>query len=370
VSIFDRYLLREWFQIIGLVIIALLGLLLVQVMYTDLPPLMDAGAKIPDVGMYLVVCVPSFLALLLPLTLLVSLLYTLGQMHRHHEFTALRAAGVSLGRITAPVWLIGVLGCSLTWWLNSTVVPWSIETSSALREQLRFRKESRALSVDQIGAVNDVCFDNRQDRRVWFLNRYSTYNKKAYGVTLSFLNPQRKELRRVLASEAWREPSGKGWVFANGRELVFDVDSPTPVSNRAFSTLSCPDLTEDPNLMLLIDRKPIDLSFRQLERLISHLEDTGNPKVTAYAVRFHGLLADTLAPLIVIAIAIPFAVSGIRVNPAVGISKSIGLFALYYLFAQLGGSLAAKHFLTPLEAAWLPNLGMIGLALWFFYRLR
>ena len=72
----------------------------------------------------------------LPLTLLVSLLYTLGQMHRHHEFTALRAAGISLWRITAPVWFVGLLCCGLLGWLNASVVPWSVEESRALLERL------------------------------------------------------------------------------------------------------------------------------------------------------------------------------------------------------------------------------------------
>jgi len=66
---------------------------------------------------------------------------------------------------------------------------------------------------------------------------------------------------------------------------------------------------------------------------------------------------------------VPFAVSGLRVNPAVGASKSIGLFLLYYALANLGGSLAGS-ILTPELAAWLPSLGMAGLAVWLFARLR
>lgn len=367
---FDRYLLREWTQIILLVMLALMGLLTVQVMYNDLPPLLDAGAGFADVGVYLVVSLPSFLALLLPLTLLVSLLYTLGQMHRKHEFTALRAVGISMGRITAPVWGIGLIGCALTWWLNASVVPWSIETASSLRDQLRYRQQSAELSVDRIGAVNAVCFDNRQAGRMWFINRYSSYGKRAYGVTLSFLDSKRRETRRILAKQAWRDDTGKGWVFLEGRELINDSDSPTPISNQTFTRRYIEGLDEDPELMLLIDRKPVDLSFLQLERLIRYFESISSPKLTPYAVRYHGLISDTLAPLIVIAIAIPFAVSGVRVNPAVGISKSLGLFVLYYVFAQLGGSLAAKGYLSPIEAAWIPYIGMTGVAIWLFYRLR
>ena len=57
-------------------------------------------------------------------------------------------------------------------------------------------------------------------------------------------------------------------------------------------------------------------------------------------------------------------------NPAVGVSKSIGLFFLYYVLANFSNSLATKGYLDPAFAAWLPNAGLTALALWFFARLR
>ena len=124
---YDRHLLFEWLTILGLVLCATVGLLLVQVLYDEFRDLRELGARGLDLWMYVFVTVPSYLAIALPLALLVSLMYTLGKLHRANELTALRAAGVSLGRITAPVWAIGLLACALSWWLNTTVVPWSVE---------------------------------------------------------------------------------------------------------------------------------------------------------------------------------------------------------------------------------------------------
>ena len=94
VNTFDRYLLREWLQILGLVLAATCGLLLVQVLYDDFRDLRDLGARGAVLGRYVVVTMPSFLAVVLPLALLVSLLYVLGKMQRANELTAMRAAGV------------------------------------------------------------------------------------------------------------------------------------------------------------------------------------------------------------------------------------------------------------------------------------
>jgi lipopolysaccharide export LptBFGC system permease protein LptF len=46
----------------------------------------------------------------LPLSFLVGTLFTLGPMARNHETTALRAAGLSLARITWPILALGAVG--------------------------------------------------------------------------------------------------------------------------------------------------------------------------------------------------------------------------------------------------------------------
>jgi lipopolysaccharide export system permease protein len=58
------------------------------------------------------------------------------------------------------------------------------------------------------------------------------------------------------------------------------------------------------------------------------------------------------------------------VNPAVGVSKSIGLFFLYYVFNTIATSLATKGVVEPAVAAWLPDAAMAAIAVWLFARLR
>src|SRR5262249_44371317 len=81
VNTFDRHLLREWLQILGLVLAAMCGLLLVQVLYDDFARLRELGARGSVFWEYVLVTIPSFLAIVLPLALLVSLLYALGKLH-------------------------------------------------------------------------------------------------------------------------------------------------------------------------------------------------------------------------------------------------------------------------------------------------
>jgi lipopolysaccharide export system permease protein len=367
---FDRHLLREWLSILGLALVLMCGLLLVQVMYNDFRDLRDAGAGLRDLAVYVVVTVPSFLALTLPIVLLASTLFVLGKLHKNNELTAMRAAGVGFARLMAPIWAVGLVCCGISWWLNASVVPRSVERARVMMEGLQFRKQAQSSPTDRIGAVYSVGFDNPDGRRMWFINRYSKYTTTAYGVYVSELDARRRETGRVVATAAWYDTKKPGWVFEDGREMGFDPDTGINTSSSPFTEKVFPQFNEDPRLMMLIDRRPIDLSFTELRQLIDYLSLENGTKSVPYSVRYYGLIADILVPLIVIAIAIPFAVSGVRVNPAVGVSKSIGLFMLYYALLQGAAFMATRQLVNPEVAAWLPNLGMIGLAAVLFHRLR
>jgi lipopolysaccharide export system permease protein len=368
-NLIDRYLLREWLKMLGLVLGACLGLLLMQAMYDDFRDLLQDGAGAKDLLIYYIIKLPSYLSVVLPLALLVSLLYTLGLMHRNHEFTALRAAGVGILRITRCIWLAGLALCALTWYINATVIPWSIDESRQIRENLQFSHDAKDRSVDKVGMKASVAFDNRKDGRMWFFNRYSQFTRKGYGVTLVELDGQRRETKRLLASEAWLDAK-RGWVFRDGREIVVSADGGEVESTKQFGEIVRKDLNEDPTLMLIFDAKPNDLSFTELRRIIAYFSVEENPKLTAYQVRYYGMLAETLGPLIIIALAIPFAVSGVRVNPVVGVSKALGLFVVYFVLLKISAMLGGRDVIPALWAALLPSLLMLGAGLTFLARLR
>jgi lipopolysaccharide export system permease protein len=365
---FDRHLLREWLQILFLFLVALCGIIVAQICFDDLRNMMEDGAKVVDVLRYIGVTLPSFFPFILPLSLLISLLFTLNQLHRANELTAMRAAGVGFLRLMAPVWLFGGLTCVLFWWLNSAIVPWSVEQSREMEERLEFRKEAQLVTGDRVGAKVNIAFDEPLAKRMWFFNRFSQANQHGYGVMVSEMDADRHVVSQILATEAWRGPSGR-WEFHDGRQLQF-ADQGTPFSNTPFTLKVMPDYREDPNLMLLTDRRARDLSLFELRRVMDYFAVQNPTREVPFAVRYYSILADTLGPLIVIAIAIPFAVTGVRVNPAVGVGKAIGLYILYYVLTVVAQSLAAGGTVTPELAAWLPNLGMIALAAWFFIRLR
>jgi len=348
---------------------ATLGLLLMQAMYDDFGDLMGEGARFVELVLYFGIKLPGYFGIILPLTLLVSLLYSLGQLHRNNEIISMRAAGLGVFRITRSIWVSGVLMCGLVWALNASIVPWSVDESRLMREQIKFRHETKTRSIDQVGLTSVVTFDNQRQRRMWIINRYSKFQQRAFGVSVSELDDKRREKTRIRAREARHDGVRGGWIFYDGRETWLDAEGEVQ-RTVAFAEKAMPNYSEEPDLMMVFDRKPADLSFFQLRQIIEFYRIEENPKVTVYVMRYFELLADTLSPLIVLAIAIPFAITGVRVNPAVGVSKSIGLFLFYFILFKIANALGTHGVMEPQWAALLPSVFMLGLGGVLFLRIR
>jgi LPS export ABC transporter permease LptG len=370
-KLLDRYLLAEWLKMLGLLLAATMGLLLMTALYDNLRDLIQVGADAHDVLLYYATLMPSYLTVVLPLSMLLSLLFVLGKLHRNNELTAVRAAGLNIFATTRSLWLAGIVLCAATLLLNAKVVPWSVEASRTLLEGFEFRAEAeKSATEDTLGLMFSVAFDNRPQNRMWFINRYSRFSNKAFGVTVSEMDLQRREKTRIMAREATYDAARRSWTFREGREMWFDPALGELMRSVTFTEKTVPHLNEDPTLMLLLARdKPQDLSFNELSRITAYFHAEQNPKLLRYEVRYYSVLFETLGPLIVIAIAVPFAVSGVRVSPVVGVSKSIGLFFMYYVLTSVATLLGGKGYLEPMWAAAMPKLAMIGLAAWFFGRL-
>ena len=125
----DRHVFGEWLKVFLLALGATLGLLMLYAMYDDLGDLIEFGASPADIFYYFLVLTPSFLPAILPVALLVSALFSLGQMHRNNEIIAMRACGLSLWRITRTLWLAGAALAALLFQLNARLIPWSVEES-------------------------------------------------------------------------------------------------------------------------------------------------------------------------------------------------------------------------------------------------
>lgn len=348
----------------------IVGILILQNMYDSLPDLLEAKATPGQILFYYSLSLPAYLPAILPVAFLVSLLFSLGSLHRNNEIVAMRASGASLFRISRSLWVSGLILSMLLFYLTSLVVPKTVEQARTFYENLEFASAETSAEVERKSMLYNLGFDNRKDGRLWFMNRFNERAWLGLGVNVHTRNDEGRELSRIAAREAYYDDTQGNWVFVNGRELLFDSETGDPLRSLPFEKKTFETFDEDPNLMLGLHKEPKELSLFELRRIIEAVPPEENPAVHAYEVRYLSLLAAPFSCLVVVGIAVPFAVSGVRTSPMIGVSKCLGFFAIFYVLISVASILGERQIIPTVLAAWLPNLVMLLLAVRLFRKAR
>lgn len=365
-SLIDRYVLREWFAGFALTFGVILGLLFLQNMYDSLPDLLNTGAAVEEILYFYLLALPVYFPAILPVAFLVSLLFSLGGLHRNNEIVAMRAAGAGLLRISRSLWVIGLFLSGFVLYLTASVIPNSVEQSRTFFENLRFAAAEDEQVADRNSMLYNLGFDNRKEGRLWFMNRFSERAWLGHGVNVHTRNADGMEVARVSAREAYFDDTRGHWVFLDGRELMIDPVTGDPLRSKPFEEKQFLSFEEDPGLMLALHKKPEALSLTELNRIMDTVSPQENPAVRSYQVRYYSLFAAPFSCFVVLGIAIPFATSGVRTSPMIGISKSLGFFAIFYVLISLSTILGEQEIIPTLVAAWLPNFVMLLLGIQLF----
>ena len=367
--------MKEWTQGFALILGLIVGILILHNMYDSLSDLLDMAAKTEEIGtkeivFYYVLALPSYLPVILPIAFLVSLLFSLGNLHRNNEIIAMRASGAGLLRISRSLWAVGIALTGILLYMTTSLVPFSVEKSRTFINNLEYKSQEELTDRREQGLVYNLGFDNRKDRRLWFMNRFSERAWLGLGVNVFTRGEDGKELSRISASEAYFDDIEEHWVFLNGRELVFDpeIDDPSQMRPITFEEKVFDTFYEDPDLMLALHKDPDELSIFELRRIIETVPPEENPAVSAYQVRYHSLLAGPFSCLVVVGLAVPFAVFGVRSNPMIGILICVGCLGIFYLLTVAATILGEQGVLPASFAAWMPNGMLSVLVVWLFRR--
>lgn len=358
----DRHILWEWLKIFAMALIAMVGMLLISAIYNNLEDLLEWGVSTGESIEFFGMITLGFLPIVIPVSLLVSLLFSLGHLHKNQELTAMRAAGLGVFRITRALWGAGVVLSFLMLALNASLVPYATERAATILSEGELAHRERTGNFDRANMRGErLFFNNASARRTWFISNYNTYTGTAYGVNIYTYNARGGMESAVIARDGSYDEASGVWTMRNGKELVYDEDGQLLRQPR-FEKKSYDAFSENPSLMALIGRKTSDLSIPEIRRILKETDAESNPRIAEYEVYYNSVLASPFCCLIVVGIAIPFAVAGVRVNPMVGVSKSIGLFAVYYLLTNIFNMLGSGQWLPPIVAAWAPNVLMLAYA--------
>ncbi len=368
ILLIDRYIFKEWLKSLSVTILLILGILLLEDMYRNLKTFLEQGANMSTLLLYYLFVVPNCLGTVLPISFFISVLYTLNDMQVHNEVVALRACGMTVFSITRGFWFAAFLLMALLVAFNAQILPYASDQMHAIAQTIEYEaQKKRHGSAEYVGIQYHLCFHHAAAGRLWHIHRFSMYANSGTFTTLSFLEPNGRERERIEAKSIQWIPETHTWKFLNGKHWYFEPISDMPAKFESFSEKSYA-FEETPAFMACIHKPLKHLGAHELKAII-HFFPENHPRFLEHRIKYASILSSPLICLMILLLAIPFSLSGVRTNPMVGISKAVGLFFVYYFMSGVGRMLGTQNTLSPLMAAWFPNLVMLLFGLCLYRKL-
>ena len=308
---------------------------------------------IPVVG-YLLCNLPWWIIQVLPVSVLLAVLFCVGQLTKSNELTALKAAGINLWRIIVLFLLMGALIGVCEFYLREGFIPFSVGMAEKIKtEKIRNEKPS---SVNERTNLL-VSFDDSKARMT--VGKVSLIDKTMSKLVVDMFDNDMVLVKQFVASGAsW---NGNDWVLENGIERVFSGNN---WSEKYFSKLPF-SLPFSPSDFDVLRVRPEQLSVSEYNTYLKRLELIGSDN-TKEKIQYHQRFSAVFSHIIVILIGLPFALSFGKTHGKI-ISFTVALiFAFVYWAAQAAGqSLGENGIVSPILAAWIGNIlfGMFGLIL-------
>src|SRR5690606_21700764 len=114
-------------------------------------------------------------------------------------------------------------------------------------------------------------------------------------------------------------------------------------------------LTERPDELLEAPREADEMTYEEIARQASIIERSGGD-ANRLRVQKEEKIAIPGATLAIILFGAPLATSSRRGGTAFGIGISLGIVIFYLMLFKVSGALGEAGALSPLNAAWIPNV--------------
>ena len=163
-KIISRYVVREHIGPFTFALIALTSLMLLNFISRQFGELVGKGLPWSVIGQFFVLSIPFTLALTVPMSVLVAVLYAFSRLASENEVTAMKANGVSPWRLVAPAIACGVLMSVALLAFNDQVLPSANHELKTLQEDISQTKPTFFLKEQVINPVAEGKFYLKADK--------------------------------------------------------------------------------------------------------------------------------------------------------------------------------------------------------------
>jgi len=287
--------------------------------------------------------IPWWIIQVLPVATLLALLFSLGELAKRNEITAMKAAGINLWKIITLFMIIGFIIGLGDFGARELIIPKTTYFNEIVKKE-KIQKQEIAVKTEFSNLI--VSLQNNARLSVGYLN---TKEKIMKDIIIEKYSDNFILERLVLAPEGVWE--NKTWMLKDGVVRDFENDLWKEFYFKEY----------DSGIKL----KPEDIALKKMryemmntydfQKYIKQLRIFGQTALKeriALNIRY----ASVFSHLVVMMIGIPFALGlGNKLGKILSFTLALGAAFTYWGVQAITQSLGENYMLSPFMAAWLPN---------------
>jgi lipopolysaccharide export system permease protein len=311
-------------------------------MVEELRSFIDHNVSFKDIFTYYVYFAGWILKSFLPVFVLLAALTSIGILARRNEILAMKAGGLSLYRIAAPLLILTFFLSLAHMYYNEFIFADANKRRVEIKNYI-IKKRTQRGRHSSFNIYRQINKDMFYTIGTYHIDRMDGQNIKIY-------HSENNRLIDLTTAEKIRF-TDRGWMLYDGSKRVF---SDTGKTYETFDSLPAPQIVDKPADFEKPLGKPEDMSYEELKRYIEVMKRTGGT-YTRELVDLKFKLSYPLASFIVILICVPIASNPKRSGIAVSFAVGAGIALLYFVCFKVLQSLGHSGKIAPDLAAWLIN---------------
>lgn len=355
----QRYVMRELLLAVGGGVLLFAFVLLLGNAIQDLVGLLADGKLPPGTFiLMLVMLIPFALSFAMPMGLITGIMLTLGRLSAQHEVTAMRTAGVSIMRVTAPVLALAIVGVAMSLVINLIYAPNA--------KKVYERMLADAIRTNPLSFIQEKTFIRQFPGKVLYVGTRNRNTLRDFWVWE--IDDESRVTNMIRAEEGyfeWNEEDNYMLlVLRNGETVVNDPDEPEnftkfrpPISFERAS-IQFP-LDEIFRKAKFDDTKPSWMNIKELvqerRRLIDSEKAADIERRMWVEMQIHekGALAFSILSLALVGI--PLAIKTGRSETSANLGLALLLTMGFYLIMTTAKWFEDRPDLYPQLLLWTPN---------------
>lgn len=341
----DIYIVKQFLQTILFGLLTFTVIFVVIDMMEKLDDFIDESTSINIVVQYYVVFIPEIIRLMLPVSVLLGGLFTVGKLSNQNELTAIKSSGVSFYRFTAPFMVTALLISLVSVYFGGYVVPEA--------NKQRIFIEQNYLKKGIIHSGSNIYFQD-SNTRIVTISYFNIKTNKANRVSIQEFDPGNltKMTSRIDAKSMSYDTTNVSWVLKDGAQRFFYSNKD---SVNLFSKLNVDYLNFTPEEVIEKQKKPDEMTLNELREYAKEQLSTGNDP-TRINIEYHSRLAFAFASFIVVLFGLTISANKRKGGTAIQFGISVLLTFVYLVFMKISQAFGKNGVLNPIITAWSANI--------------